>query len=207
MTRKRRSRYKSKRRCDISDSDSDSDDDVDIRVSKNHIYFWCDVTKKTALDLTLKMNEVYNDVRTFTMNGDEPVPIYIHLNSYGGDTDAALGVIDTMESLKKNGATIITIIEGNVSSAATLISVAGTERRMRPNAYMRIHQVSTGICGKKSEIDDEHGNLGKLEEILINFYKNKTKMTKQQLKKILSREIDMVADECYERGLIDHIQT
>jgi len=187
-------------------SDSDENSNPDIKIQKNHIYFWCDVTKKSALDLTIKLNTVFNDVRSLTLSTDDSTPMYIHLNSYGGDTDAAIGVIDTMSSLKEQGANIITIVEGNASSAATFISMAGSERRIRPNATMRIHQFSTGIMGKKAEIDDEHGNLGKLESIILDFYKQHTSQTKSQLKKIMSREIDFTASECIERGFVDSIQ-
>lgn len=208
ITMKRRRKLKTRKRYAVdSDSDSDdSDDDAEIQVFKNHIYFWCGVTKKTSLELTLKLNKLYNEMSSYSLNGDDCVPIYIHINSLGGDVDAALGVIDTMESLKQSGAHLITIIEGKVASAATLISVAGSERRIRPNAFMRIHNFSTTLWGKKNELDDEHGNLEKLEDILISFYKKHTNMNKQQLKKIMSREIDLVVHECCEKGLVDSIQ-
>lgn len=127
ITMKRRRKLKTRKRYAVdSDSDSDdSDDDAEIQVFKNHIYFWCGVTKKTSLELTLKLNKLYNEMSSYSLNGDDCVPIYIHINSLGGDVDAALGVIDTMESLKQSGAHLITIIEGKVASAATLISVAG----------------------------------------------------------------------------------
>ena len=205
--RKMKKHGRAKRRSAGDSDSSDSEmDDTEIRVFKNHIYFWSSVTKKTALDLTLKLQQLYNEVSAYSLNGDEPTPIYVHINSYGGDTDAALGVIDTMSSLKEHGAFIITIIEGNCSSAATLISVAGSERRMRPNAYMRIHQFTTGIWGKKQDLDDEHKNLDKLENILLDFYRKHTNLNKTQLKKLLSREIDLTISECIEHGLVDSKQ-
>ena len=206
--RKRNKGRRHKRRAyDSSDNSSDSDDDEeDIRVVQNHIYFWCDVTKKTALDLTLKLTEVYNKMRSLTLFGDTITPVYIHINSYGGDLDAALGVVDTMESLKLDGANIITIIEGNAASAATLISVVGNERRIRPNAYMRIHNFSTGICGKKNELDEEYANLEKLEKIRVDLYMKHSNMEQTDLEKQMAGEIDMTPYECIEKGLVDSIQ-
>ena len=187
--------------------DSDSDDDEGIqKVSNNHIYFWCDVTKKSSLELIMNLNKVFNNYSSLSENGDNFTPIYLHINSYGGDTDAALAVIDTMDSLMNKGAHIITIVEGNASSAATFISVMGSVRRMRPNAYMRIHNFSTILAGKKNELDDEHGNLSKLEKVIIDFYKKNTKMNKRQLDKIMAREIDLLPSECLEKGLVDEIQ-
>jgi len=209
MNRRKRRKNKSKRKRsedNSSDEDSGSDDDNEIRVSQNHIYFWSDVTKKHSLDLALKLTEVYHKMRSLTLPGDEITPVYIHINSYGGDIDAALGVVDTIQSLKNDGAKIITIIEGNAASAATLISVTGTERRIRPNAYMRIHNFTTGVFGKKNEIDDEYANLAKLEQSLIAFYKKHSNMNKTQLERQMAREIDMLPDECISKGLVDAIQ-
>lgn len=194
------------RRAHDSSESSDSDDEEDIRVVQNHIYFWCDVTKKSALDLTLKLNEVYNKMRSLTLVGDPITPVYIHINSYGGDLDAALGVVDTMESLKVDGAKIVTIIEGNAASAATLISVVGNDRRIRPNAYMRIHNFSTGISGKKNELDEEYANLDKLEKIMIRVYKKHSNMNQTELEKQMAGEIDMTAEEAISKGLVDSIQ-
>ena len=211
MTKKRRSRrnkrYNSEKKKADNDSGSDSDSDSpEIRIVKNHIYFWCDVTKKSALELSIKLSEVYYTFNQLTMPGDDTIPIYIHINSDGGDADAAIGVLDTMESLIDQGAKVITIVEGSASSAATIISVGGSERRIRPNAFMRVHQFTTGIFGKKSVLDDEHGNLGKFEEVMCRIYKKHTNMNKTQLKKLLSREIDLTPDECMEKGLIDCLQ-
>ena len=201
-------KHKAKRRKRMPvDSDSDSDSEDGTHDSDgNHLYFWCDVTKSSCLDLTMRLNKTFQRLRQCVYPGDTITPIYLHINSYGGDVDAALGVIDTMKSLEKQGARIITIIEGYVASAATLISVAGTERRMRPNAVVRIHQFRSGCWGKKSEIDDEHANLDKLETIIVNFYTKYTKIKKKPLKKMLKRELDLLIDECITNGLVDAIQ-
>lgn len=207
MKRKRRSTKKKRSRENSSDdSDSDNDGDATIKVSRNHIYFWCDVTKSSALELTLKIKDACHDVRNLTVFGDDPTPVYVHLNSYGGDLDAALGVVDTIESLKSRGATIITIVEGNVASAATMISVVGSERRIRPNACMRVHNFTTGIFGKKNELDEEFANLEQLETVLIDFYKNHTTMSRPQIKRLMAHEMDLRVDECLEKGLVDKIQ-
>ena len=190
-----------------SDTESESDEDkVDIKVNHNHIYFWCDVTKKSSLDLTIKLRNAYSKISQLTMPEDDKIPLYLHINSYGGEVDAALGVVDTMESLKRSGARIITIVEGYAASAATLISVSGSERRMMTHSYLRIHGMSASVWGKKSELDDEHCNFGKVEDILINIYKNKTELNTREIKKLMSREIDLLPKDCIKKGIVDKIQ-
>ena len=191
---------------DSDDSDSEDDNAGTQRAHGNHLYFWCDVTKKSCLELTMQLNQAHQRISRLAYPGDDLPPIYIHINSYGGDVDAALGLVDTMLSLEKQGAKIITIIEGYAASAATIISISGSERRMRPNAYMRIHQFRSGMWGKKNDLDDEHANMEKLETIMIGLYKSRTTMSRDKLKKLLSRELDLLPNECIEKGLIDSVQ-
>jgi ATP-dependent protease ClpP protease subunit len=190
-----------------SDSDSDSEDDnPEIVVQQNHLYFWCDVTKKSCLDFTLKLGKVFSRLRNTVLVGEPIPPIYIHVNSDGGDLYAAIGLVDTIDSLKKSGANIVTIAEGYVASAATMIVLSGNDRRIRHTAYMRIHQFRSGMYGKKSEMDDEHENNQKLGKDMETFYKKRTKMSKKTIKKILKRELDLTAQECIEHGLVEKIQ-
>ena len=112
------------------EEDSDEEEEMEVLVQNNHIYFWCDVDKKACLHLSLALSDVFHKYMRCTMPGEDPLPIYLHINSYGGCGNSALGVIQKMETLKQAGAHIITIIEGYAASAATLISVSGSERRI-----------------------------------------------------------------------------
>lgn len=185
---------------------SDEEDDVDVKIFRNHVYLWSDITKKSSLDLILGLQKLHCSARSSTFRDDDS-PIYIHINSNGGDVDAALGVADTMDNMVSNGANIVTIVEGTAASAATLISCAGTTRRIRPNATMRIHNFSTIVVGKKNDIDEEFENLNKLEEKLVKFYKDRTNMNAAQIKKLFGTEKDLAPKECIKIGLVDAIQS
>jgi len=76
---------------------SDEEDDVDVKIFRNHVYLWSDITKKSSLDLILGLQKLHCSARSSTFRDDDS-PIYIHINSNGGDVDAALGVADTMWS-------------------------------------------------------------------------------------------------------------
>jgi ATP-dependent protease ClpP protease subunit len=194
-----------KKKSADTESADESDEDVAVRVRGNHIYFWCDVTKKSSLDLIMALQKVDETERSkvFHYSDDDRTPIYLHVNSYGGDVDAALGVADTIEHLTSHGARVVTIVEGTAASAATLISCVGTSRRIRPNATMRIHNFTSFLVGKKNAIDEEYDNLNKLEETLVKFYKKRTLMTATQIKKLFASETDLGPKECVRLGLID----
>ena len=71
----------------------------------------------------------------------------------GGSVFAGLSIIDTIIS---NPIPVVSIVEGSAASAATLISVVCSERQIRPNSFMLIHQMSSGFWGKMEEIKDEY---------------------------------------------------
>ena len=46
---------------------------------------------------------------------------------------------------------VISIVEGCAASAATIISMVRHKRYATPNAFMSIHHLSSGACGKYKE--------------------------------------------------------
>ena len=193
MPRGKRSRRSNK---DGIDSDDDADTKMKVRVESNHIYFWTDVTKHSCLDLIIAIRKLDKQCNT------DDIPIFVHINSYGGCVDAALGAVAAIRASKSK---IVSIIEGYAASAATMISVVCNERYMSHSAYLRIHQFRCGFWGTKKEIDDEHESVQKLDHVVKNLYTSSTKMTTKQISKLLGREIDMLPSEALKRGIIDRI--
>ena len=99
----------------------------------------------------------------------------------------------------------ITIIEGAVASAGTLISVFGKKRYIRPHAYMLIHQLSSGFWGKMSEIDDEYKNLSELTDRILSIYKENTKIPKKELQELLKHDLWLNVEKALKYGLVDDV--
>jgi ATP-dependent protease ClpP protease subunit len=172
-----------------------------FEVDKNHIYFYCDVTKKTCLMLNKKINELNKTLLIQSIDLDsEPIPIYLHINSFGGSLFAAFSSIDTILNSK---VPIISIIEGGAASAATIISMVCHKRLMTQNSYMLIHQLSSGMCGKFEELKDDFINDAKLMKLLYKLYYEHTNMGINKIKKILKRDLWLEYDECLKLGLVD----
>ena len=178
--------------------------EIDIKVLNNHIYFYTGVSKKSALELNIKLREVqqkilnkYND-HTFHQEY-----IYLHINSFGGSVFAAFSIIDTIKNLK---IPVISIIEGAAASAATLISVVCEYRIIYKTSYMLIHQLSSGTWGKMDELEDEMDNLKELMNCIKNIYKTHTKIPDSEIKEILKHDIWWKSNICYQKGLVDEIR-
>jgi ATP-dependent Clp protease protease subunit len=76
-------------------------------------------------------------------------PIYLWINSEGGDVDDALAIYDVMQSLQSP---VHTIAHGLVASAAGLILAGGDKRTAMPNAWFMAHQLRCGAEDIRPEI-------------------------------------------------------
>jgi ATP-dependent Clp endopeptidase proteolytic subunit ClpP len=195
---------------DEEDGDSgftngDNKDNQQISRENNHVYFHAEVNRgsifkvinhlRAAEEACILMNHRYSTT---------DIPIYLHINSFGGSVFDAMTAIDVIQNSK---IPIYTIIEGATASAGTLMSVVGKKRFMRPNAYMLIHQLSSGCWGKMAEIEDEFKNLQSIMTRIKDIYKENAKIPKKELADVLKHDLWWDKDTCIKYGLIDEIWT
>jgi ATP-dependent Clp protease protease subunit len=205
---------------DSSDNENEEDDilgnitsalnskknsDTKIERDNNHIYFHSEVDRESIFELIMLIREAEEEsvLTSFKLNIDE-VPIYIHINSYGGSIFAAFGAIDVIKACR---VPVYTIIEGSTASAGTLISIVGKKRFIRPTAYMLIHQLSSGCWGKMSEIEDEFRNLQDLMDKIKELYKEHANIPKKELTELLKHDLWLDANKCLKYGLVDELWT
>lgn len=182
----------------------------EIYREDNHIYFRTDVTvencdmllqlvREFEEDIKILRSQPYIDTDTFVLP-----PLYIHITTYGGDLYAAFMTYDNLKLIKNK---IITVAEGYVASAGTVISLGGQERKIQKNALMMIHQLRTIIGGKFNEIEEDFKNSKLDMARLINLYHSELngKMSKKQIKEALEHDIWWDAKTCVNNGLCDSI--
>ena len=193
-----------KEKENVTNNDSDSDDETDnITREDNHIYFHSDITSKTIFKLCglIRETEEYCHLLAFKLRVPE-IPILLHLYSNGGAVLAAYTAIDVIKSSR---VPVHSIIEGFTASAGTLLSVVCQKRYMRPHAYMLIHQLSSKMWGKMSELSDGYQNLNQLQTRLRQIYQEHTKMSKKRLNTLLKRDIYLDLATAKEYGLVDEV--
>ena len=176
-----------------------------ITKVNNHIYFYAEVTRNSIFELTTLIREVEQDnlalANTLCI---DPIPIYLHISSFGGSVFAAFTAIDVILACQVD---VITIIDGASASAGTLMSVVGKQRFMRPNAYMLVHQLSAGSWGKMCELEDDFTNNKRLMEQIRTIYKEHSSIPKKELNEILKHDLWWDADTCLKYGLVDDLWT
>jgi ATP-dependent Clp protease protease subunit len=174
---------------------SESEEEGDITIHGNHIYFYSDVSTKPILQLNKAINELNE-------HGNRYSEIWIHINSYGGTVYDALAAVDT---IKASPTPIVTLIEGMCASAATMLSVVGDRRYIRPHSVMLIHQLRCGVYGKQDDVADEMDNVKKLEKRLVDLYVANSKLSKPVFQKMMGRELEYSAKKCLKMGFVDKI--
>lgn len=76
--------------------------------------------------------------------------IILHLNSPGGNLNVAIAIVG---AIQQSLGTVITMIDGEASSAAALIWLAGHQKALLSrHVYFMLHTATTGMYGKLPEI-------------------------------------------------------
>ena len=174
-----------------------------IAVHENKIYYYANVNRESVVELNKKVGEIESKSLTLGHNLDiNPPSIKILINSGGGSITAGISSMDTVLRCK---VPVETYVDGFCASAATFISVVGGRRFMSRNSYMLIHQLSSTLWGKYSEIEDEKKNLDLMMETIKSVYKEYTKVPMRKLDEILRHDLLWDANTCLKYRLIDEI--
>ena len=173
-----------------------------FEIVGNRIYFYSEIERDKILSLNKELRELdtahISDKQK--LGTSELVPIYLYINSYGGSVSAGFSAVDNILSCKSP---VITVVDGIAASAATLLSLAGSKRCMSEHSVMLIHQLSTMMWGSYEQVGDCFKNATLQMDMIVEYYTEKTKLTKVKLKEMLKRDLYFSAKECLEYGLID----
>jgi ATP-dependent protease ClpP protease subunit len=174
-----------------------------VYSSLNHVYFNDDISSDTSFALCRELRSVELRQKMFAAShGTDPLPIYLHLTTNGGEIHSAFAIVDTITQLS---VPVYTVVDGFVASAGTLISLAGEKRYISKNAYMLLHELRSGVWGKMSSIEEEMENLKKVMEHITSYYMSKTKLTRKALDKLLTKDVIWNATECISKGVVDGV--
>lgn len=111
--------------------------DIDNRV------IWIDGEITEAISRYIKLILNWNREDT-GVSTDLRTPIRIYINSYGGDLDYAMSMVELM---RVSQTPIITINMGFAYSAAALLLIAGHKRLGMPNSVCMLHSGSAYLGG------------------------------------------------------------
>ena len=135
-------------------------------------------------------------------NPDEDIQMFI--NSPGGEINAGMAILDTMNYIKCD---VSTIAVGLAASMGSLLLAFGAKgkRFALPNSKIHIHQPIGGVEGQASDIAIEAEEILKTRDLLYKMLSKQTGQSIKQIQKDADRDKYFTAQEAKEYGLIDKV--
>jgi ATP-dependent protease ClpP protease subunit len=178
----------------------------DIKVDGNKIFFHKEISRETVLSLICTLNQTAKKLKSASdsIGLTEYQPIYLFINSGGGDLFAGMSAHDHIKNMDYP---VYTVIDGMVASAGTFVSMAGHRRFMMPSAWVLIHQIKTWFDGYYTfeETKEDLANTSRFMKNLTKMYLENTNLTKKKLDTFFKRDIYMDADEALRLGIVDEL--
>jgi len=129
--------------------------------------------------------------------------INLRINSPGGS------VIDgnaMFNALQRHPAKVVTHIDGLAASMASVLAMAGDEVHMADNALLMIHNPWTMSIGDADELRADAELLDKMSASILSAY-GRSQYEAEEIKDLMDAETWFTAQEAFDAGLVDHIET
>lgn len=166
----------------------------DILLKSRNLFLYEDVKDKSVLKLIKEIK---------ALDSLNKKPIYLWINSSGGSVAAGFALINVMRSVKSK---IITIINAEVASMGTQISINGDKRWIVKNGCAMLHDMAGGIWGDYSlKVKDRAVFIEKYYQLIEDNTRENTKLTEKEIKRARTGELWLFAEDCLKKGLVDKI--
>ena len=140
----------------------------------------------------------------FLEKEDPDKDIDFYINSPGGSVSAGLAILDTMNYIKPDVATVCVGIAA--SMGALLLSSGQKGKRFAlPNAEVMIHQPLGGVEGQATEIEITARHILATRDRLNNILAKNTGQTLAKISQDVDRDYFMTAEEAKKYGIVDQI--
>lgn len=135
---------------------------------------------------------------------DPKKDIYMYVNSPGGSVSAGLGIVDTMNHIKPD---VATVCVGLAASMGSIILSQGAKgkRAVLPNAEVMIHQPWGGAQGQATDIEITARHILRTRETLNKMLAKATGKPLTQIEKDTDRDFFMTAEEAKKYNIVDTI--
>ena len=134
----------------------------------------------------------------------EKKDITLHVDSPGGSVKSGLSIVDVMNYVSSDIATINT---GMAASMGSILLGAGTKGKRMSLSFSRVmlHQVSTGAWGNIQDIRISLKEGEKYNELLFGLLGEYTNKDPKQVMEDAQRDLWLSSDEALKYGIIDGI--
>lgn len=148
------------------------------------------------LDEYIESSRYYRPLFQKMINLTEDDQVMIVLNTYGGNLDGCMTIV---QAIQQTDAHVQTIISGHAASAGSIIALMSPNLAVTEQGTMFIHSASTGTAGKLNEIStDVNFNKPHIERIMRDAYEGF--LTEQEISELfIGRDFYFNAKQIEER--------
>ena len=131
-------------------------------------------------------------------------PVTCFISSEGGELDIGFAIYDLFRNFEN---TLNIVVLGNCCSAATIILLAGDNRFISENSYCMIHLGTITVTSEDSEANMKKWirHYDRYTDKMIALYAETLKMSKAQVKKLITLDKHYLGQEAVDCGLVHHI--
>ena len=135
---------------------------------------------------------------------DDKKEITMYINSAGGSPYSAVGIVDTMRTLRPK---IRTVAFGQAATTASLLLAAGAkgQRYAMPSARIMLHQPIGGAAGSADEVNITATELHRTSRLINCFLAEFTGKTEEEVEVESDRPSWMSPAQALDFGIIDHV--
>jgi ATP-dependent Clp protease, protease subunit len=136
-------------------------------------------------------------------NPEKDISLYV--NSPGGSVTSGFAILDTMNYVKPD---IATICIGQAASFAAVLLAAGTKgkRYCLPNSRVLLHQPwLQGLGGQASDIDIHAKDIMRMKRRINEVLANATGQGLEKIERDTDRDYILTAAECRDYGVVDQV--
>lgn len=161
------------------------------------LYIYGDIKSYEWWTSSSTADEVKNQIKDFKGR-----TIEVHVNSCGGDVFTGICIYNL---LKEHSAEVIVYVDSIAASIASVICLAADKVLMPKNTLMMIHNCFTYAVGNAEEIRKTADDIEKVNEMIIESYLGKVKISRDKLKELMDNESYLTPNECLEYGFCDEV--
>ncbi len=132
--------------------------------------------------------------------------IFLYINSPGGVVTSALAMMDTINYIKPD---VATICMGQAASAGSLLLTMGSKgkRYALPNSRIMVHQPLGGARGQATDIEIHAREIIELRKRIYEMYATASGQSVKKIEELLERDRFLGPEEAKKLGFIDHVIT
>ncbi|MDB5265013.1 MAG: ATP-dependent Clp protease proteolytic subunit [Parcubacteria group bacterium] len=140
----------------------------------------------------------------FLESEDPKKDIYLYVNSPGGHVHSGLAIVDAMNHVKPD---VATVAVGMAASMGSIILASGAKgkRFALPNADIMIHQPHGGAEGQATDIEISAKRILSLRDRLNKILAKQSGQPLEKIERDVDRDFFLTAEEAKKYGIVDQV--